>query len=248
MATFTCGEIIRQAAVSVQDTGAVRWTYPEMLDHLNAAVREVASRKPNAVSESRVKTLDPGTSQELESDETILIKAIRNITGENTLYVDGVTSRILKRRGGATIRTLRSVEMLDAMMPGWMDENILPFNVNVNYAAYDISNPKEFWVAPGNTGSGKIEVIVGVTPAIIATPVSPLDPASYTAVVPLDTSYFSVLLDFMLYRAMTKDASLPGAAQRAVAHKQLFDDAMAAMIANERAISLSTFAMIGSGG
>ena len=234
MGTFTTGEIIRQASVLLQDAGAVRWTYPELLDHLNAAIRATVALKPNCITDTVVLPLAKGIIQNLGANQTMLCRVI----GNNAHAVAPMVP-------STPIRMLRSREVLDTMIPGWMSPSTLPFtSVGIQYVIYDLAEPRSFFCAPGvDTAAGGVSIVVtvGIQPTDLVAPVNPLDPASYTAVVTLDSQYFNILLDFMLYRALTKDGALPGAAQRAAAHKQLFDDAMKGIITGEMAMNVNTY-------
>lgn len=231
MAGISSGELLRQAALILQDAGAVRWTYPELLDYLNAAQRAIVALKPNAATQNVVISLKKGCEQILAANHTVLSRVIRNIINPATMS------------GGAVLRMLKNREILDAMMPGWMDSTILPFGTIVSYVIYDLATPGTFFVAPGVTAddAALIEVTVGIQPTDIPKPLLPLDLASYVTLTTLDARYFNTLLDFMLYRALTKDGALQGAAVRAAAHKQLFDDAMQGLIGGEGAMSVSTY-------
>ncbi len=217
--------IMKRASTILQDADAVRWTPMELLDWLNEAQRAVVIAKPNAKSGTAVFNLVSGTRQTLPEQYTILSRIVRN--------------------GGATgkaIRQLARREILDAQLPGWHNTAVLPFNAQADYAFQDMMNPREFYVAPGNTGTGSIEAVVGMVPANVATPSSgsQLDIAAYTGTVDLPDIYQSILLDFLLFRAFSKDSAAPDAAQRAQTHLGLATAALGGMGASEMAMSMAT--------
>ena len=213
---FTARQIIEEAGVLLQDSGAVRFTPPELLANINAAVREICVRNPRASTEVRILTMVNGARQTLPSDCLILSRVNCNMSPTD--------------KRGRSIRMVNSKEMLDAVLPRWMESPGGVTQVEVLYVYYDPITPLDFYVAPANDGTGRIEVIVGVLPSPLAVPVTnPLDPASYGALtVDLADIYYSVVIDFVLYRALSKDSSLPGSKERSLMHKQLFDAAVAA--------------------
>lgn len=227
---FTAADVIRQALVTLLDDAATRWPWPEMLGYCNAAVREIVAKKPNAVSRTVEISLVPGAVQEMAPDHVTLTRATRNLTlGQAD---PGGPA------GGVTIKMLPSTALLDASFPGWMDQSVMPRHAIVAYLIYDLRHPRQFLVAPGNDGTGRIEVVAGVLPPAIATPDDAIDPAAYAALVmPLGDLYLSPCVDFVLYRALAKDGALPGAAERAAAHRALFDTAIKDILTAEAAMS-----------
>lgn len=229
--TFTAKDIIDESTVLLQDVGGVRWTPPEILAYINGAVREICIRNPRASTELRHLSLDGGTRQTLPDDCLILSRVHCNVITDPLAPIGDPAPHFQS----TAIRMVNSKEMLDAVLPNWMDSTSgATKQAAVLYVYYDPITPREFYVIPANNGLGKIEVVVGVLPARIPTPVSnPLDPASYTATVDLPDIYQSMVVDFVLYRALSKDSSLPGSKERALMHKQLFDTAMSAQAGAE---------------
>lgn len=215
--------IMKRASTILQDADAVRWTAMELHDWLNEAQRAVSIAKPTAKSGTVSLTLVPGTKQVLPAQYTILSRIIRN-GGAN----------------GKAVRQLARREILDAQIPGWHSTSTLSFNASVEYVIQDIMNPREFYVAPGNTGTGELEAIVGIIPTPVAIPASPLGIESYTGNIDLPDIYQGVLLDFLLFRAFSKDSAAPDAAGRAQAHLALATNALGAMGASESAVSMAT--------
>lgn len=229
---FTAATVMKRASTILQDADAVRWTAVELRDWLNEAQRAVVLAKPNAISGSVTLTLASGTKQELPSQYTVLSRIVRN--------------------GGATgkaIRTLARREILDAQIPGWHSTSVLPFSASVEYAFQDPMALREFYVAPGNTGTGSVEAIVGMNPTEVALPAAAgrLDVDNYTTTSDFPDIYQGVLLDFLLYRAFSKDSAAPDAAQRAQAHLTLATNALTALTGSEVSTSLATQYMRAAG-
>lgn len=221
--TFQAKDVMSAASTILQDAGTIRWTPPELLGYLNEGVRQIVTVKPNAASNTVTLALVSGALQALPAQYTMLSRVTRNTTS------------------GKPIRVLDRMEILDSMIPGWMNSANLAFNVDAQYVIHDLTNPRRFYVAPGNNGAGSIEAVVGIMPADIAVGSSPLDTDSYTTAVALPDLYRNCLVDFILYRAFSKDAAMQGAAARATAHKQLFDAALLSIGNSENAMSLASF-------
>ncbi|MDO8983018.1 DUF6682 family protein [Cypionkella sp.] len=226
---FQAKDVMGSASTILQDAGTIRWTPPELLNYLNEGVREIVAVKPNAASQTVNMTLAAGPRQTLEATHTVLSRAVRNV-------VSGKPIRVLDRR-----------EILDNMIPGWMNTANLTYALDVVYIVQDMTDPRTFYVAPGALVTSSIEIVVGVMPAVIAQGTSVLDTSTYTGAVGLPDLYRNCLVDYVLYRSFAKDAGIPGAAQRAVSHKGLFDAALASIANGENAMSLASYAQRGPG-
>ena len=204
---FHARDVIRRAQIIMQDAGGVRWPPNELLGWLNDGMREIALQKPTATSETVTMNLFAGTKQTLPSGYHKLLSAIRNV-------------------GNGRVITPIMREVLDTQIPGWHNTDVLPFSPTVMHVVDDLFDQNVFYVAPGNDGAGEIELILSRLPAPIATPANPLDIDLYTAAVPVPDIYQNSLTDYLCYRAFSKDINLAGAAQRAQAHYQLFQQAL----------------------
>lgn len=207
---------MRRASTVLQDAGSTRWTYPEMLDWLNDSLLEISNVAPELLSEIRVISLISGTLQTLPADTTRMLRAICNVSGAQAPYT----------RGAAI--TPISHAILTAQLPDWQSTATLPYSAVVNHIIYDPVTPRDFYVVPGNNGSGKIEAAFSVRATPIALPGSPLSLASYTANIPVDDIYANAILDYVLYRALQKELAVPGAAEKAMMHYQAFAGAIGA--------------------
>lgn len=219
---LAANDVMERATIILQDTGAVRWPATELLKWLNDAQREIAIHKPTAVTDTVTLALDEGTKQALPEAHISLISVHRN--------VDGNAIRAIERA------------VLDNQLPGWQDTAVLPFNASVTHVIFDDFNPRAYYVAPGNTGMGEIEATVAVMPVDIPEPASPLDITSYTATLDVPEIWRGALVDYVLYRAYSKDTQSPNAANRAQAHYMQFQQALGLKIATDQALNPDTSA------
>ena len=191
-------DILTDAAELLFDNDHVRWTLPELVRWLNAGMRDICLAKPSANSSTRILTLAAGTLQSVPtatnlSEPLQLIDVVRNITADGP-----------PRVAGRTIKTV-SRDILDSENPNWHNSKYLRFRAEVRNVCFDEQNPLEFYVYPGNDGTGKVEAVVAQIPApIVATgDVTLID--SYNTEIDLPDIYASPLLDYVLARAYSKD-------------------------------------------
>lgn len=210
-------KIIKDASVILIDTDFVRWTVSELAGWIDHGVLTIILAKPSASSKTKTITLNAGTKQtlpdEIDSERVRqLLDVIRNIGAGGT--------------GGRAIRSVSRAE-LDGNMPDWHNPVKLPFQKIVKHFVFDELLPREFYVVPGNDGTGEVEIAISTVPERIMDRVTDNIDAitSYEIEVGMDDEYEPALLDYVLYRAFSKED--PAAApQRAVTHYQAFATAI----------------------
>ncbi|MDP0928507.1 hypothetical protein Q0601_15075 [Paracoccus onubensis] len=226
--SFTAADVMRKANTILQDAGAIRWTPVELREWLNEGMRAIITVKPNAKSGTVILELDNGTLQSLPPEYTILSRIVCNV---------GAAPASAR---GRAVRSLWRREILDSQIPGWQDPTVLPYSANVDMVLQDAMSPREFYVVPGNNGSGRLEAVVGMYPAPIPLPPSgSLNLESYTTAVPMDDVYQGILVDLVLFRAFSKDSAAQDAAARAQAHLALAQGALQSFGTAEGSMSLA---------
>jgi hypothetical protein len=229
--TFTAADVFASASSTLLDPSYRRWTVATMRDYLNDGLRAIINAKPNANTKTVTLTLVAGSLQTIPAAYTVLSRVTRNLTiahGE----VGGPA-------GAAAIRPLRSRELLDAMIPDWQSNDSLQHDI-VKHVIYDLADPRRFYVAPANDGTGKVEAVVGAYPAIIAPAASNPDQASSyaAAVVDLPDLYKNPLVDYVLYRAFSMDSGVQASEARAQKHMAEFQNAISQTAQGEAAMTL----------
>ena len=218
MATITGTNIVDRAAIVLQDTTGVRWPQTEeLLLWLNDGQREVVLRKPDAYAQNVVVQLVAGTKQSIPATGIQLLDVIRNMgTG-------GATP------GRAITRIDR--EILDEQRPNWHSETA---SAETKHYMFDPRDPKHFYVyPPQHATAGQVEEVYAS---------SPTDLSALGDTITLDDIYSGVLLDYILYRAYSKDADLtPTAPQRAISHYNSFLASLGAKGQVEQAINPNAF-------
>jgi hypothetical protein len=209
MATTQVNSILSRAATLIQDATNVRWPQDELLGWLNDGQREVVLHKPEAsVKNTSVSLTSGSTKQTIPSDGILLLDVTRNMGAAGTT-------------AGNAIR-LTTREVLDAQKPTWhSDANALGY---VQHYIYDPRDPKTFYVYPkAPSGAWFAEVVYSAAPTDCE--------AGNT--IQIDDIYANALLDYVLYRAYSKDAEYAANAALAVAHYQAFANAIGLKTQND---------------
>ena len=206
-------DIMRRAGIQLQDEAHVRWTLSELAEWINDAVRAIVLARPTASTDVIHIPLQAGTGQSVPVTGARAPQSILNITrnvrasGPPALY------------GGAITGTGRVG--LVARAPDWHDERKVPQKKEVRQYFPDEHDPLRFWVYPGNDGTGVVEATVSVLPEPVAPTGDGLNIAHWDVSVGLKEVMATPILDYVLYRAQSKDDVAANAA-RAASHFQAF--------------------------
>lgn len=219
-------EVLDRARRVLLDETSVRWPLSELNLWLNDGLVAIAIQKPSATARTVALPLVAGTLQTIPEGYQCILRAVRNL---RTAQSD--------RRPRIAITPVQE-DVLSAQVPGWHDPYITRQTQQVQHIIFDEANPKTFYVYPGNDGTGSIEAVLSEIPApVTPTGTDPEDLSAYEVDLPVDDTYRLPLVDYVLFRAYTKDAQFAGNAQRALAHSQLYANAMGIKIAAEANIS-----------
>lgn len=195
--------IVDRVQITLQDTTGVRWPVTsELVLWVNDAQREIALFKPDASAKNTTVTLVAGTKQAIPNDGNRLLRVVRNMSAA----VDGTGARAVR---------IVDREVLDAQSPTWHDPTVTgdaAHGAIVKHYIYDDSNPTNFYVYPGVTGSAFVEIIYSANPVSV-TQNDNLD---------IPDIYANAVVNYVLYSAYMKDAEYAGNSQRAANHYQLF--------------------------
>lgn len=195
--------ITSRAAQLLQDSTGVRWPEAELVGWLNDGQREVVLVRPDAsVTNASVILTANSTKQSIPAGGIRLLDVVRN------MGVDGLTP-------GNVVR-LVSREVLNAQIPTWHSD---AGQTAIKHFCHDPRDPKHFYVypRPHATTVVQTELLYSSAPADCVLPsVTP------TAVISLDDVYGNALLDYVLYRAYSKDAEYAANVQRAAGHNGAF--------------------------
>lgn len=205
---ITAQSLIQRVVETLQDASSVRWPVAELVRYLNDAQREVILYRPDAMVTNATLTCAAGSKQALPAGGTKLIEIVRNSNGNK--------------------RSVRLVSryVLDAQSPNW--HSLTGVTEILNYM-YDPRDPRVFYVYPPAASSGaSLDIVYSAMPTDIAEPAAGSIYSAVTGNIGVPDIYGNPMIDYVLYRAYTKDAEYAGNAQRAVAHYEAFKAALTA--------------------
>jgi len=210
MATAKVVDLVSRAQTLLQDTTSVRWPVLELQGWLNDSYRETVNLRPDANTATGEFTCAAGARQIVTTTFSSALRVIEVVRNTAVTSAKGAV-RLVNRR------------MLDDQRRNWYAETP---TVDIQHYMYDPRLPKEFLVYPPASTAARLEVVYSSVPlAHTLTEAQLINPATVD-VIRIDDSYFNALLDYVLYRAYSKDAEYTANAQRAVAHYQAFQNAL----------------------
>lgn len=210
MATVKVVDLISRAKTILQDTTSVRWSLSELQWWLNDSYRETLIFRPDSNTLTGEFVCVAGPRQVLTSTFSAasrLISVVRNTATTSNKY--GV--RLVDKR------------VLDDQRKGWYTETP---TVSIEEYVFDARQPREFMVYPPATTAARLEVVYAQVPSPHALTDEQLGNAATTEVIRIDDTFANALLDYVLFRAYTKDSDQQGNAARAVAHYQAFQNSL----------------------
>ncbi|MDB0024392.1 hypothetical protein N9E36_02840 [bacterium] len=228
MSTVKVTDIIRRVEDVLQDTN-IRWPRTELQNWMNESYLAITLARPDANAKTGSFTCATGTRQVLSSEFP------------SSLRLLDVTRNLATDSGYKVIRLVaRSV--LDDQRPAWHAET---GTTAIQHFTFDPRQPKEFFVYPPATTAAEIEVVYTDSPGATTLTESQLDPAgSDTTVILLDDIYMSPMIDWILYRAYSKDAEYGANEQRAQAAYGAFNAALATKNQVDSAVSPSNMSSV----
>lgn len=204
---LTAQSIIRRAVDTLQDTTSVRWPIPELVRYLNDGQREVVLYRPDASVTNAKITCVAGSKQSIPADGAKLIEIVRNAASASAKS----SVRMINR------------EILDAQLPGWHN---VTGSINILHFMYDARDPRVFYVYPPALNTAELDIVYSSYPADVTEPSEGSTYADVSGNIDLPDIYGNVLLDYVLYRAYSKDSEYAGNAQRAQAHYVAFANSL----------------------
>ena len=200
MGTVTCTQVITRCAYVLVDETNVRWTVTEMIGWINDACREIVVAQPEANAKIANVPLVAGTKQVLPAGAIALGRLTRN------MGVGGATP------GEAPRQTTQM--LMDLFRPAWHADTA---TLVVKNFMKDTRTPRIFYVWPPMSGATNVEAEYSAIP----TPVT-----AGADVIPLDDFYVNPIVDYVLYRAFSKDVELAGMASKADQHRAAFEQTL----------------------
>lgn len=199
-------DIITRAQTILQDVTGTRWPTPELLNWLNDSYKEIVQVRPDLYPVTAPSfACVAGTRQSAPTGALRMIDVVRN--------------------GGGAKRAVRLIDrrILDDQLPSWHSQ---AGTTEIQHWMFDPRSPREFLVYPPASSGATLEIVYSAVPAAHA---------SATGNIAIVDSYANVMLDYMLYRAYTKDAEYTANAARAQAHYSAMQAALSSGAASDGA-------------
>lgn len=191
-------DVLNRAAKTLLDHRFERWERPELIAWAADAALAIIERRPAAGTRTLTVTLQAGTLQVLPADCVQLMDVVRNVDAS------GAPGRIIR---------LTDRQSLDDENPDWHAD---PEADQVKQYTYDERLPTEFFVYPPVIAGTKVQLSAACVPA----PVS--EETDQLAINPI---YRPAIVDYIVYRAMSKDDDAANI-QKAAMHYSAFVDAI----------------------
>lgn len=197
MATITGTSIIDKAAKLLNDQFNVRWPRTELLGWLNDAQRAVTLAIPEATATTANVTTVAGVKQSLPTDGWFLLRVTRNMGVSGT--VSGYSCSEVRR------------DDLTQNNPNWASDTA---TASAKVYFYNYQDKNNFFIYPPADSTGnKLEIVYSKIPSDLSTEGS---------TIALNDIYEPVLLDYMMFRALSKFNDKPSEVELAKAYAASF--------------------------
>lgn len=212
------GDILTRAGDTLLDASFVRWTQAELLRYLNDGRYEMAQLRPDLYSKIATLTLVSGTLQSIPNEGYRFLDGIRNIKADNS---PGLAVRIAER------------ESFDMFNPSW---HTTKESGTIIHFMFDERTPRKFNVYPPAIAGTKLDIAYAKTPETVSSINTELTEEGVLA---------TALIDYVCYRAFSKDTEFGGNSARSAAHFQRFAQAIGSDAKIAVTVSPNTFDMGG---
>jgi len=213
----TAQSIISRAHTTLQDPDGVRWSAVELVDHLNVGQREIVRLRPDQKATTTAVTLTSGFRHTLPDGASTLIDIPNNRTGR--------------------FRRITKVDMvqLDAVMPDWRSRAAA---AEIIHFMHDLREPRVFYTYPP-AANALVDMVHSVLPTDVPTPTGPM--ASHVSgMIDLSAQWADALLNFVLFKAHSKDAEFGGNSQMAASYLGLFNAAVGSQLQSTATVAPQT--------
>jgi len=215
MSTVKVIDLVNKAQTILQDTTSTRWPQDELVGWLNDAYREVILLRPDANSESGTFSCKAGTRQVLTDEFPSALRLLDVVRNTATNSSQGAV-RIIER------------QILDDQRRCWHAEDQ---SESIEHFMFDPKLPREFLVYPPASTDAQLEVVFSSVPVGHD---AQTDYSTSMETIKVVDSYANALLDYMLYRAYSKDAEYAANAERAMAHYEAMQRAIGVKTQSEQ--------------
>lgn len=210
MATEKVVTVISKAQTLLQDATSVRWPLLELQGWLNDAYREAVNLRPDCNTLVGTFTCAAGPRQNITAQFPAalrLIEVVRNLAATSDKRAVTLTTR----------------KTLDGQLRTWYANTQV---ATIEQYVFDPRTPKEFLVYPPATTLAQLEVVYSAVPTAHELTSEQLANTATTEVIRIDDSYANALIDYIMYRAYSKNTESTTNASKAGAYYQAFQNAL----------------------
>ena len=203
--TTTAAFLVESAASLLHDKEAMRWTSRDHVLALNMAQRELVRLRPDQKAVTSSVDLVEGFRQRIPDSAYAFIGVPNNASGR--------------------FRRISKIDelQLDSIDQDWRSRTK---SAEIVHFLHDLREPREFWVYPPAKAGTKVDLTIATQPADIALPPEGALPATVAGVIDVPDVWAETLLNFMLFKAYSKDAEFGGNAGLSAGYLGLFNAAM----------------------
>lgn len=174
-----------------------------------------------------MKWLNAGQSEAVIYKPNIYVNSVSATLVQGTkqqLPVDGLSLVDIPRNTDGNVITVIPRSSLDAQDPGWhLQKNASSTALHYCYSELD---PKRFYVYPASPGTNKVDLVYNAIPPTVR----------ITDPIAIDDIYVSALVDYVIYRAFSKDSEFaPPSGESAAQHYANFQNAIRGKAGGEAA-------------
>ncbi len=200
--TISASSLLKDAVTLLQDPTSDRWSITYLVDALNAGLRVLMNKRPDAFAAVFVAPLAVGPAQTLPAGAAFLVDVIGNTESR---------------------KALRKVDMplMDSINPKWQAATGAK---DIAHFMYDLRFPRSYYVYPPALATSSLDLFCTAYPTTVGAP----SDATYATVpgnINVADQWAEPLLNWVLHRAWAVDAEFGGNAQLSAGYLGLFNAA-----------------------
>ena len=190
MPTTTVGHCIDMAERKILDESNDEYSEQNLLDLYHTAIKEIVNLVPRSHTESRGWKLAPSTRQVIPADGVEIVDVVMNMGSDGATPAKGVRETTL--------------DIMKALLPDWESDTATEI---VEHWMRIPESKAEFMVYPRSTGNTHILARVTTIPAQVLWDAG----GNFKlAIIPIDDTFTTAIINGMVYIAYDDDSDTPG--------------------------------------
>jgi len=207
--SISAASVLNSVAVKLFDPDFIRWSVFELYQDLNDGQREIIFFKPDSNMVNEAFTLAAAIKQTLPTGGVFLFDVVDNVT----------SGRLI---------SMVDRKLLSAAAPTW-HTNTTTETVGIKHYSYNENDPKYFYVYPKPSEIFDVNILYSKLAEDVTATSTGIDMliSNVTGDLTIADEYKNVLIDYIMYRAFSKDSEY-SSATRAQMHYQAFMNGLGA--------------------